>query len=489
MSSWGKGGRTSATSNLLGSSGSSSSSNGSSSWNTSSNQTPSWAAATQSFGIGMNAGPALSRSVSVSQSSAVASMVSSVLPERVKYTIAWIYSQRGARLVTLLLGLLFLVWLIAELASGSDPLTADTVVEPGNLRYGIVIDAGSSGSRVYLYSWPQELNEQGLVTLSQLYDENGKPLVRKQEPGLSTFANNPTEAFESIFPLLKFASQYIPVEEHERTPLFIYATAGMRLLQPHQSDAIILDIVASIPKHFSFNFQPSNMQIISGAMEGVYSWVAVNYALGRFSRSHSRGSGPTTAGSVEMGGASIQITFEVDSKESVPEEYLQVVQMGEGREYRLYATTFLRYGANEARTRYLEKLVHGEARDLARDGIIEDPCLTAGETVSMTLDSLLSKSLLSPVMMEELGLGLPSSNDVSTLQDGVTLIGTGQFQVCKELLVPLLNLTVPCVYDRCSFNGVYQPAVSSVADWFGFSEYYYTSHDVFKVSGPYDQDV
>ena len=57
---------------------------------------------------------------------------------------------------------------------------------PDELHYGIVIDAGSSGSRAYLYAWPSHTgNPHELLSISPLTGENGKPLYKKVAPGLS----------------------------------------------------------------------------------------------------------------------------------------------------------------------------------------------------------------------------------------------------------------------------------------------------------------
>jgi hypothetical protein len=52
------------------------------------------------------------------------------------------------------------------------------------LHYGIVIDCGSSGSRVYVYYWPPHSgNPHDLLNIQQLLDSEGKPVVKKVSPG------------------------------------------------------------------------------------------------------------------------------------------------------------------------------------------------------------------------------------------------------------------------------------------------------------------
>ena len=57
-----------------------------------------------------------------------------------------------------------------------------------NLHYGIVIDCGSSGSRLYIYVWPDHSGKANeLLQIKQLLDADGKPLVKKLEPGEKIF--------------------------------------------------------------------------------------------------------------------------------------------------------------------------------------------------------------------------------------------------------------------------------------------------------------
>ena len=49
-------------------------------------------------------------------------------------------------------------------------------------------------------------------------------------PGLSSYEDNPADASEHIKKLLVFVQDYIPKDKHKETPLYILATAGMRMI-------------------------------------------------------------------------------------------------------------------------------------------------------------------------------------------------------------------------------------------------------------------
>lgn len=53
-----------------------------------------------------------------------------------------------------------------------------------NLNYGLVVDCGSSGSRVFVYTWPRHNgNLHELLDIKQMRDMHRKPVVMKIKPG------------------------------------------------------------------------------------------------------------------------------------------------------------------------------------------------------------------------------------------------------------------------------------------------------------------
>ena len=59
--------------------------------------------------------------------------------------------------------------------------------------YGVVVDCGSSGSRVFIYYWPPHNGKRDeLLQIKQMMDSRGNPVRLKIKPGL---------CFKSILPL------------------------------------------------------------------------------------------------------------------------------------------------------------------------------------------------------------------------------------------------------------------------------------------------
>ncbi|GAA6229075.1 ectonucleoside triphosphate diphosphohydrolase 3 [Lates japonicus] len=210
------------------------------------------------------------------------------------------------------------------------------------LEYGIVIDSGSSRSNVYLYEWPGEKqNETGIVT--------EKLNCRVAGDGISEMKVDPkkdAESWKSFQACMDKIINAIPTYKHKTTPLFLGATAGMRLL--HEKDqqrsneilASLRDYLSSLP----FSFQ--NASIISGQEEGLYGWITVNYLMGNFLEknlwnTYVRPAGGKTVGSMDLGGASTQIAFAIQDDLKGP-DYMNIKLYG--YPYRVYTHSFLCYG-------------------------------------------------------------------------------------------------------------------------------------------------
>ena len=191
-------------------------------------------------------------------------------------------------------------------------------------QYGVVIDAGSSGSRVHIYKW-----QDPLYTLQQNNPESEDSIPRihldkawtdKVTPGLSSFENKPQKAFgEHIRPLLTFAEGVIPTEKIKSTPVFIQATAGMRLLPDKKRNSIISNLCHGLEHSTDFLFQSCNsqVQVIDGETEGLYGWIGLNYLLKNFEHYNSSDLSHSSTGFMDMGGASAQVAYVPSDREEV----------------------------------------------------------------------------------------------------------------------------------------------------------------------------
>ena len=67
----------------------------------------------------------------------------------------------------------------------------DVIYEQTDLvyDYGVVLDCGSSGTRVFVYYWPREhqTDHNELLNMKPLLDQQGSTVQLKVEPGLSSF--------------------------------------------------------------------------------------------------------------------------------------------------------------------------------------------------------------------------------------------------------------------------------------------------------------
>lgn len=133
--------------------------------------------------------------------------------------------------------------------------------------YAIIIDAGSSGSRVFIYSWELSTDKHTLPQIDKGSLDDSKWMF-KEKNGLSSF--NIDNVGNHLSPLLEFASNLIPKTEHASSILFLFATAGMRLLDKSKQTKI-LDASCLFAKQNTMFFIEScvdQFRIISGEAEG-----------------------------------------------------------------------------------------------------------------------------------------------------------------------------------------------------------------------------
>lgn len=217
-------------------------------------------------------------------------------------------SQPGRKHFTVLmiLGTLFLGYI--AIANDLKPIrigskAIDSLAFSFNLQkplYVVVIDAGSTGSRVLAFSFHESILNGNLVLDDELFSEI--------KPGLSSFADKPSDAAKSLTTLLNKAKTVIPQSEWPRAMLTMKATAGLRLLPEHKANAI-LEECRKLFQTSGFQVSKNSISIMEGTDEGIFSWFTVNFLLDRFTSISSQ----ATVAALDLGGGSTQITFQPDN--------------------------------------------------------------------------------------------------------------------------------------------------------------------------------
>eukprot|EP00956_Cyclotella_meneghiniana_P032550 scaffold90081_cov79-Cyclotella_meneghiniana.AAC.2 len=269
--------------------------------------------------------------------------------------------------------------------------------------YACVIDAGSSGSRVHIYQWLTSVPSSSITKYSSY----------ESTPGI----NKPDSGIPALLDLLSSAQQSLPKNvDVETVPLFLGATAGMRILDP-DTEASIMSEVRSLLHTSGFIFRDEWARTISGEEEGAYGWLVANYLKNgaRLLESES----DYTYGAIDLGGASVQVSFQPSGAILAHLFPIRVDKMG----YSLYTHSYLYYGVDQANLMF-----HSYHID---NSTLVSPCYPVGYT------------------------------------DPVTgIAGSGQFHECLEQVADLFDLNYDCYHgdgstQRCSFNGVYQPPLKN----------------------------
>ncbi|KAL9102454.1 MAG: hypothetical protein Q9187_009121, partial [Circinaria calcarea] len=179
--------------------------------------------------------------------------------------------------------------------------------------------------------------------------------------GISSFGDSPGSVGpDHLRQLFDHALSIVPPDAVKDTPIFLLATAGVRLLPELRRKALLDQICTFARSTTKFLLPDCNLhiQVIPGETEGLYGWIAANYLLGGFDapEEHAHGKGHHTYGFLDMGGASAQIAFAPNATEADRHaEDLKLLRMrtinGAVAEYKVFVTTWLGFGVHEARRR------------------------------------------------------------------------------------------------------------------------------------------
>lgn len=265
-------------------------------------------------------------------------------------------------MIVTLFGTLFLGYI--AIANDLKPIrigskVIDTLAFSLNIQkpfYVVIIDAGSTGSRVLAFSFHESILNHHLVLDAEMYSET--------KPGLSAFADDPKVAAQSLIKLLEKAKSVIPQSEWSNTQLTMKATAGLRLLPGHKANNI-LEECSKLFESSGFRISKNSISIMDGASEGIFSWFTVNFLLDKLNSHTSE----NTVAALDLGGGSTQVTFSPNKMQA--EELKQYVYAINAFSHNMsvYTHSYLGMGLMAARK---EILTHGMTikNNTAKDTIV-----------------------------------------------------------------------------------------------------------------------
>lgn len=235
------------------------------------------------------------------------------------------------------------------------------------LTYGIMFDAGSTGSRIHVFLFTRAKGD-GLLELTEEH-------FYQVKPGLSDYANNPKQGAHSIEGLLKKSEEIIPKEQWKLTPVSLKATAGLRLLPQNSSKQLLMEVDRLFKDSPFFIPDQNTVDIMDGPDEGLFAWITVNFLLGGLQSSSSK-----LYGTLDLGGGSTQITLnpvKLITLKDLPSGFKRYFNFA-NNQFTLYTHSYLGLGLMAARTSILQLGTTEQQSDRKETKI--SPCLHSSFT-------------------------------------------------------------------------------------------------------------
>jgi ectonucleoside triphosphate diphosphohydrolase 5/6 len=291
--------------------------------------------------------------------------------------------------------------------------------------YAIVLDAGSTGSRVLGFTFYENPVTGNLLLVDELWKE--------VKPGLSSFADDPDAGAESIQTLINEAHALVPPHLREQTPVSLKATAGLRLLPQHKSEALISSVTKVLGNS---GFSNRGVEILSELHEGLYGWITVNFLMDQLSNPRK------SYVALDLGGGSTQITFSPKHEETfqeTPSDFLHQVSVI-SQKMTIYSHSYLGLGLMAARDAVFNHRSEGSAT-------ITSPCV--------------SNPLVWSYNYKEITIHPRQSSYESCMIQVIGVLDTLKVHQCEE--VPTRKIAAfSYFYDRAVDAGIIEHGQSAV---------------------------
>ncbi|MDN3987888.1 hypothetical protein [Zwartia vadi] len=215
--------------------------------------------------------------------------------------------------------------------------------------YEAVIDAGSSGTRIYLYQITLDTSYPEVTLLAQ--NEFSTTPSGNKEDGINNYIH-PTQprliddvCGEVIEPLLNSLDPYLQELRIFRNDVVVnlFATAGMRYAERHFGSGAVGDLYRRVKDFVAQSgFKVGEIRTADGnSEEGIWTWVNLNDVHRNIFNSST-----SPLGVIEVGGSSAQLSFPVGDEQLFEDVY--PIRIND-REYRVFCKTYLGLGQDDAR--------------------------------------------------------------------------------------------------------------------------------------------
>ena len=192
-----------------------------------------------------------------------------------------------------------------------------------------VVDAGSTGSRLHIYAYDLA-DDHTPIHINHVWSN-------KVTPGLASIDPKHIDAYFTML----FANA-----PKQTLPVYVYATAGMRLISQPIQQQYFTAIQQWFTQHTQWMLQDA--KTITGKQEGLYGWLALNYALGRLQSDDK-----PLVNVMDMGGASVQLAMPVENMNAINPNDLVHLSIY-NRHIALFVHSFLGLGQTEVSHHYLD---------------------------------------------------------------------------------------------------------------------------------------
>ncbi len=205
-------------------------------------------------------------------------------------------------------------------------------------KYVIVVDCGSSGTRIHLFSQNStSITEPVKATkatpgVSSFIDDNNANPAGIDKAGLDQAMDNLATAARQSW---QNAGISIPVPNN--TKMFIYATAGMRLVRVNAANLAMQEIAHDLTTQLKLKTANVSAKVISGNEEALYDWLGIN--------STNLIANTNTTGILDLGGASVEIAFQ--DRTNNPNDFIHFTF--HDQPYYIATHSLLGEGADQAR--------------------------------------------------------------------------------------------------------------------------------------------